>query len=497
MGKMYLGTSLIYSSGDYVRPTDWIDISTITDGNINLLVNDTTLATYAFVCTTSAGGTYHVDWGDGTSGDFASGATAQHTYTVGAGQACNRGYTTFKIVISPSASNNLTQFYITSHSLATQNQEHGYLWCVWAARYVTSMNYAFSRNVATPQVFCKQLEIFKYVGTHAQANLTATNALVLCTRLQSVDIKGMVTLTDATNMFQQCFLLKSIDISTLTSLTTANAMFYTCVLLQTITFGNMTALLDTTQMFCGCNSLQDIDISKLTAITIANQMFASCYGLKTITVGTKPSLSNATYMFSGCRNLLAIDISGLTGITDATQMFNSCYLLQSVTFGSLSSLITTSQMFQNCFSLKSININTMTAVTTATGMFQFCYGLQSVTSTNFSSAAASLSAVNMFMYCEQLININLSNAKLTTFGAYGSSGYLDKLQTFVCSSLSTFSGSSYHINLTYCTLTAAQLNTIFTSLPTVTSKTIAITGCTGAASCTRTIATAKGWTVTG
>jgi len=52
----------------YSPPSDWINIDDCAVGNINLLVSDTSMATYAFNCTTSSG-QYHVDWGDGTSSD--------------------------------------------------------------------------------------------------------------------------------------------------------------------------------------------------------------------------------------------------------------------------------------------------------------------------------------------------------------------------------------------------------------------------------------------
>ena len=41
------------------------------------------------------------------------------------------------------------------------------------------------------------------------------------------------------------------------------------------------------------------------------------------------------------------------------------------------------------------------------------------------------------------------------------------------------------------------MDQLFTDLTTIVGKTINITGCSGAAGCTRSIATAKGWTVTG
>jgi hypothetical protein len=50
-------------------------------------------------------------------------------------------------------------------------------------------------------------------------------------------------------------------------------------------------------------------------------------------------------------------------------------------------------------------------------------------------------------------------------------------------------------SLANCNLSAANLNAIYTALPTVSGQTITRSGNIGAASDTPTIATAKGWTV--
>jgi hypothetical protein len=60
-----------------------------------------------------------------------------------------------------------------------------------------------------------------------------------------------------------------------------------------------------------------------------------------------------------------------------------------------------------------------------------------------------------------------------------------------------YAGASPQVNVSYTSLGTAALDQLFTDLPTITAKTINITGTPGAATCTRSIATAKGWTVTG
>ena len=445
LGDLYLhgiiGSGSITS---YTPPSDWINIDDCADGNINLLVADTTLATYAFICSTSSG-QYNVDWGDGINENFDSGATAQHTYTVGAGQICSRGYTTFKIIISP-ISGDLTSFKVASHSLATQDQEHHILSCMIGSTTLTSLVNAFYQITTAPIVACKALENFKSVV--------------------------LPVMTDATSMFNGCYSLQSIDVSGMIAVTNATSMFSTCSTLQSIDISGMTALTNATNMFNTCRALQSIDVS--VTVTNATSMFIACFTLQSIDISGMTALTNTTTMFSSCFTLQSIDVSGMIAVTNATSMFNGCRALQS------------------------IDVSGMIAVTNATSMFYGCYSLQSVIASNFAGNASSVLGTTMFAGCEQLTSINFPLAKFTKFGASGISGRLNKLGTFIFNSTSTFSDSTApQLDISYTTLTDAQLDTIFTSLPTVTSKTANITGSTGAGTCTRTIATGKGWTITG
>jgi hypothetical protein len=58
-------------------------------------------------------------------------------------------------------------------------------------------------------------------------------------------------------------------------------------------------------------------------------------------------------------------------------------------------------------------------------------------------------------------------------------------------------GPKYTFTVANLQLSAAALDEIYTNLPSVTTQTITVTGNYGTASDTPSIATAKGWTVTG
>jgi len=88
---------------------------------------------------------------------------------------------------------------------------------------------------------------------------------------------------------------------------------------------------------------------------------------------------------------------------------------------------------------------------------------------------------------------------LAIFGMNGSSGagIIKTTSIRLTNPGSTFTGSSPQINISYTSLNAAALDLLFGDLPTLTGKYINITGCPGASTCTRSIATAKGWSITG
>lgn len=61
---------------------------------------------------------------------------------------------------------------------------------------------------------------------------------------------------------------------------------------------------------------------------------------------------------------------------------------------------------------------------------------------------------------------------------------------------STFAGTSPQVDIAYNDMSAAAIALLFGDLPTLSGKTIRITGCTGAADTSHdSVATGKGWTI--
>jgi hypothetical protein len=98
-------------------------------------------------------------------------------------------------------------------------------------------------------------------------------------------------------------------------------------------------------------------------------------------------------------------------------------------------------------------------------------------------------------------NITVGTKSITSFltGTGGAGTYQTNQITAAASTTITGTMSNAKVSIDYnnCNLSATALDAIYTALPTVSAKTIKITSNWGAATDTPSIATAKGWTVTG
>jgi hypothetical protein len=144
----------------------------------------------------------------------------------------------------------------------------------------------------------------------------------------------------------------------------------------------------------------------------------------------------------------------------------------------------------------------MIAINTISNMLTQCGVLTTVNNLDKIGSLVATPLVNGSFFTSQTyaltsLSFNCPFSQLAVNGSFNSR--FNKLNSLrlLNTSIGQWVGSSPQINVSYCDLGIAALDQLFTDLTTVTSKTINITGCTGAAGCTRSIATAKGWTVTG
>lgn len=212
----------------------------------------------------------------------------------------------------------------------------------------------------------------------------------------------------------------------------------------------------------------------MTNISDVSNMFRSCAAISKLNCSTwnTAGIFNWANAFLACQGLVSFVAppSGKINSASLSNLFNSCYSLEELDLSGwdVSSVTNMSGIFGSCFGLRDLNITgwNTSAVTNATNMFTNCPALERVPAIN-------LSAVN-----------TLSNQAFC-----GSSSSLTRMQA---------TGINVSVNMANCMFGATALNEIYTNLSSNgTGKTITVTGNYGTASDDPSIATAKGWTVTG
>ena len=315
--------------------------------------------------------------------------------------------------------------------------------------------------------------------------------------------------------FQNCYALSEITIPSTYNITTLSSTFNGCRLLKTATLpqSSQNSLTTLTSTFNLCYSLQSVNLpTAMTGVTACSNMFVDC---RSLTGATFPSSMLSviafTSTFQNCSSLQSVTLpTAISGnfSTCFQGTFSGCENIKSITLPATitNNTIPTSfaSTFLNCYSLKSITLPTsnLTSLATATSTFNGCRSLTGVTNMssfgNSASGGTIVNATTIATDARSLLSLTLV-PRFSKLDVYGTAGFLSALNSLRLQNTGTgqWAGTSPQIDVSYTSLDAAALNTLFGDLTTIVSKTINITGTPGAATCTRSIATAKGWTVTG
>lgn len=270
--------------------------------------------------------------------------------------------------------------------------------------------------------------------------------------------------------------VERINIVAIGAVTTFSSMFNGCQALHSLTFpaGSLASLGNMSNAFLGCASIPVINFP----------------------AGSLGSVTSIASAFSGCASLLSMTFpDGALAIVNAMNLaFNGCGSLQSVIFpaGSLSQITTAASAFAGCLVLPFVDFpaGALDVVADVANMFSGCASLQRA-----AFPAGSLDAVtlitNMFLGCK--------SASVITFPAGAFGVLVTTTAAFAtCTNLERIINCSIPVSFALpCNLAATELDEIYTALPVVVGQTITVTGNWGVATDTPTIATTKGWTVTG
>lgn len=321
---------------------------------------------------------------------------------------------------------------------------------------ITDMSYMFGN--------CRRLTIAPYMNTSAVT--TFAGMFFSCLKLKSLPLYNTSNATEFQAMFQSCYALESIPAFNTIKATAMNSMFSGCSSLVTVPSFNTTVLYNVGYMFSGCSSLVSAPTFNTAGIVNTTGMFQSCVSLKHVPLYNTASVTNMSYMFQLCSALESVPLFDTKSATTLAYMFSGCSNLRHVPKFNTQSCNTITNMFYACYNLEVIpEINT-SGVVDISSAFSYCYKCRYIPAFNFQSVSAASYYVNAFFDCRSVTKVLATNFKWS----------------FSVSDLS---------------LSSSELNNIYTNLPVVTGQTITVTNNFGTASDDPTIATAKGWTVTG
>jgi hypothetical protein len=404
--------------------------------------------------------------------DVNSGTVFFYEFPSSGGILLSNGFYLFKVVIKVATINSLATFRFNTK---TNYAPSG--WPVVEAHIkaptLTALTYAFQNQ--------KALKYIKFYGNHNQLNNLSYFADG-CSGL--VELQAGVEMNALTSISYLCNYATNLEILTLPP--------------------TMDLVINTSYAFQGCGLKSNPPLpNSLPECTTALQMFYSMQRLAgTLYIPDMPKCTNVTNMASLLPLITKIVCRGsyIPSYNGQTASFQNNPSLVEIdmgnTWGKSGVTWPFGYIIEGCPALKKLTLPvTFLGINSATS------GLYLTSALNFSVTELSTAnwsdciAGTVYANFGKLVSFNQPTLKATSLNMNFSSsrpGSYEYIEIDWANSTFTASG----INVSYNKLSATELNRIFTALPAATA-TITITGNPGAATCTRSIATAKGWTVTG
>jgi surface protein len=274
-------------------------------------------------------------------------------------------------------------------------------------------------------------------------------------------------------------------------------------------------------MFNSCTSLSSVPLFTTNAVTTMSSMFNSCHSLKSVPLFTTNAVTTMASMFLNCYSLKSVPLFTTNAVTNMSSMFEDCISLKSVPLFNTSSVTTMETMFLNCYSLESIPSFNMSSMT-GTGMSGFVANTINLTSLTVNAPAitsitqlllnpsstvtmpnggsplnnsnSSRAIKNISINCSGITS-PLSSSLTVPFGPLSSTTFPNVTSLILTGLRYSITPASSPLGLR---LDGIALDALYTSLGTaVGAQTFIVTANHGTVDDTPSIATAKGWTITG
>lgn len=446
----------------WVRNAEWPALPALADGDQKFVGLYAVYNTASEFIAVQAAGNYTVDWGDGTTQNVNSGVKADHQYTYASisGGPISLGYKIVVVTITPQSGQNLTAIYLNKrHSTQLSVGTTGWLDIAVNAPNATVIDIGGSSENAVSVVEHSMLE-----SAHIRQNALIDMSHVFrgCRSIKSVCLSNVGTVYSTAYMFYGCSSLEAVPLFNTASVSNMAGMFEGCSNLVSAPTFNTASANNVSYMFWHCVSLQEAPAFNMSSAVVMEGMLGGCVSLKRILFSNTSSATNMAVMLYDCRALESIPVFDMSSAINVGSMFNNCHSLKFVPELIMNSAVYTEYMFSGCYSLLHVSQISANSAINGEGFFRWCYSLVSVAGINFASI---LTTTNMFENCGSLAK-------------------------------NAMTGLTRSVDYSGCNLSAAAINEIFTNLGTASgSQTITVKTNPGSATCTTSIATAKGWTV--
>ena len=479
--------ALTDAGGDetWVRPSDWLSIPAASNSFHGLLAVHDNDANYVALI---ASGDYTVDWGDGSATEnIASGVTAQHEYTyasLNSNTYCSRGYRQAIVTVTPQGGQTFTSINLNVRPSRWTNANGSTPWLD------VEIDGAGLTGITIGQVVNVQHGLLERASIGQNSLSSFSSLFASCRTLQNVNLTQTNSITSTASMFSGCYSIEEISLFDTSSVTNMASMFSDCHSLEKVPLFLTANVLDMSYMFNGCYTIKRVPLFNTANVTNMASMFNLCYSLEQVALFNTGSVTNMSGTFSQCHSLTSVPLLDTSSVTNMNNMFTSCSALETVPLFNTISVTDISYMFQLCSSLKEVPLLNTANVTNMASMFISCISLQYVPLFNTANVT---NMSGMFFTCRSLKEIPAMSAS----GATSSASYSSMFSN--CESISRIrmTGFKYSFSVASTRLDNVALDELYTNSASVTAQTITVTSCPGVDSDTPSIATAKGWTVTG
>lgn len=326
------GVDMYYHKTEWIRPTDWPLIDDPVAGTekfqgLYAVYNIETGGNgVAFACE----GNYHVDWGDGTNEDFASGVTAQHVYDFNTtlGQATTEGFKCAIITVTPQSGQHLTSIDLNKrHSNYSHECIAPWLDIAINGAYITNLKISMWVQVVR-FIMLQKIQLGENIVEDFSYFLRS------CMSLQSVPMLNVSNGINFSYFMYSCNSLTHGPVLDTSAGTDFSYFLSYCYALQTVPLYDTSNGLNFNSFLRACYSLPSVPLFDTAKGTSFSYFMSLCYCISEIPLFDTSNGIDFSYFLYQNFGLISIPLLNTAKGTNFSNFLAQCYSLRKgATFG--------------------------------------------------------------------------------------------------------------------------------------------------------------------